>query len=270
MRLIRYMLFVALVASLSSAGIVGLTKDITAVHAQGHDITQVYANGVVWSSSSAFSPLDLSPVLWWRMDESAGNTTVSDSAGSNTGTAYQNTSAMHTTGVTGGALKFNGTSNGVYVSDNPSLRTTNAITFTCWVRVYDDSAWKIIANKDNAYGWYVRRDINNVVSLQIKTSDLTLYVIKSTTTLTVAAGWMHVAFTYDKINDDVFRLYINGAQNAVSGVTGNKSLSIREFEFRVGYYSPEFQVLNGAVDDVLLFNRALTPTEILQIYNWRE
>lgn len=79
MRLIRYIVFVALAASVSSAGIVGLTKDITAVHAQGKAITQVYANGVVWSGSTggAWSPLDISDCVSWM--DGADTATMYDS-----------------------------------------------------------------------------------------------------------------------------------------------------------------------------------------------
>ena len=66
MRYAKYFISISLVASLSSAGIVGLTKDITGIHIKPHNITQVYANGVVWSAGgAAFYPLDVASCIVW-------------------------------------------------------------------------------------------------------------------------------------------------------------------------------------------------------------
>ena len=70
MRLIRYMLFVMLAASVQAHGIFGTAKPITAAHTQGHDLTQVWGNAkLVWSSAApeppAWTPNSIANCALW-------------------------------------------------------------------------------------------------------------------------------------------------------------------------------------------------------------
>jgi hypothetical protein len=70
--------------------------------------------------------------------------------------------------------------------------------------------------------------------------------------------WSHVAVTYDGANQ---RLYVNGVQVASRAQTG--SMALGNGPLRIGgngSWATEF--FQGLIDDVRVYNRALTATEI--------
>ena len=58
------------------------------------------------------------------------------------------------------------------------------------------------------------------------------------------------------------RLYVNGTQVATTGDTGTVSIGT----VKIGTFTSGFYV-NGLIDDVRLYNRALSAAEVLAIYN---
>jgi hypothetical protein len=71
--------------------------------------------------------------------------------------------------------------------------------------------------------------------------------------------WYHVAATYD---GSVGRLYINGAEDA----NGRQSFDTRMTPFFVRARSDLSAFVDGAIDEVLVYNRALSPSEIMGLY----
>ena len=84
--------------------------------------------------------------------------------------------------------------------------------------------------------------------------------------------WYFVVGTYDK-ESDKSTLYINGILN--SDVFGDSSLNLRDRPIYIGYseipgmpWNPNsFQPFNGAIDDIRIYNRALSEFEIHELYN---
>jgi hypothetical protein len=86
-------------------------------------------------------------------------------------------------------------------------------------------------------------------------------VVCTATTLPLSATtWYHCAFTYDGTNS---ALYVNGVACTLTGVTtpqtGTPSI------VRVGSWGSG-EYFNGQIDDVRIYNRALTQAEITQVY----
>ena len=88
--------------------------------------------------------------------------------------------------------------------------------------------------------------------------------VASYTTGTVLAddAWYHVAFTYT--DGDGTRLYINNVQQAVGTSTG--SVTDYAVNNRIGGLE-DVSGLHSNMDDLMIFSRALTTTEISNIYN---
>ena len=83
--------------------------------------------------------------------------------------------------------------------------------------------------------------------------------------------WQHVAVTWDGTKPFTsVHLYINGAEttyddsNGINGATARTDDSARPF--RIGN-SIVSQYFNGAIDDVRIYNRALSGEEIKRLYN---
>ena len=69
--------------------------------------------------------------------------------------------------------------------------------------------------------------------------------------------WTHLAATYDGVT---MRFYVNGVQVGSRAQTGSMLVSTRAL--RIGGNSVWGEYLNGLVDDVRIYNRALSPAEI--------
>lgn len=78
--------------------------------------------------------------------------------------------------------------------------------------------------------------------------------------------WSHVAFSYD---GNTLKLYINGelVQSKTSGLllntNGSSGISIGESNQANGFWNP----FNGKIDDIAIYGRALTETEMKNLYN---
>jgi hypothetical protein len=75
--------------------------------------------------------------------------------------------------------------------------------------------------------------------------------------------WYHVAATRDPTGN--FRLFVNGNQ-AGTTVAKSTSTDCTTQPLTIGASTNNFTRFNGAIDDVRLYNRALSPAEIQTLY----
>ena len=85
-------------------------------------------------------------------------------------------------------------------------------------------------------------------------------------TFPVTSNWHHVVWTWDTSNDEAF-FYINDELAGTAGATlpifGNLALQIGR---HAGAGAPA-SYFQGNLDDVLLYNRALSPTEVSTLFS---
>ena len=75
--------------------------------------------------------------------------------------------------------------------------------------------------------------------------------------------WYHVAATYDKTSGDL-KLYIDGALRVTEhGVAGNTIVPLTEYsDMRIGHSRVNNGYFDGMIDNVAIYNRALSDTEV--------
>jgi len=199
---------------------------------------------------------------WWRAEGNAN-----DSAGTNNGGL--NGEVTFTDGEVGRAFQFSGTNQNVVVSNAPGLNPTNGITLEAWVYpthvpALDEIAMDI-ASKDGETSnrqYLLTLDGHQVFSAHIGVPS-GLRQIYGTTPVQ-ANHWYHVVETYNGSN---FILYVNGAVDASMPVTG--SIITTTQPLRIGGGSPPNTppyFFKGKIDEVTLYNRALSPAEVAGIY----
>ncbi|MGN9843775.1 LamG-like jellyroll fold domain-containing protein [Nonomuraea sp. H19] len=218
---------------------------------------QIVAPATATTYSASYIPTPAAPglVAAYAMDEGAG-TSVGDASGlGNTGTV---TSTTWTAGGRyGSALSFNGTSSWVTVPDTTSLRLTNGMTLQAWVRPTTIASWRTVIMKQHtgglAYVLAAGSDTNRPHVAIHTTSEAD---IGAPTELPLNT-WTHLAATYD---GTTLRLYINGNQVAQTTKTGN--IRTDTAPLRIGGNSIWGEHFNGLIDEVRIYNRALTPTQI--------
>jgi hypothetical protein len=71
--------------------------------------------------------------------------------------------------------------------------------------------------------------------------------------------------TYDHNGDKKVRIYVNGVEEGTPAVALN-GISITYAEIRIGSYAG-LNYFDGTIDNVMIFNKALSPSEIDYLYN---
>jgi hypothetical protein len=225
------------------------TFRVRAVNAAGTDATPAT---FTWTITAASTGL----VASYGFEEGTGTTTADSSGTGNNGTVAGAT--WSTAGRFGNALSFNGTSSLVNVADSASLDLTSGMTVSAWVRPTSLSSWRTVVLKEIggglAYGLYAHNDSSRPSAwTRIGGAERGL---DGTAALALNA-WTHIAMTYDGAN---VRLFINGAQVASRAQTGAINTSTNPL--RIGGNTIWGEYFNGLIDEVRIYNRALTAAEI--------
>ena len=198
----------------------------------------------------------------YAMDEGSG-TTISDKSGNNnTGTLTNG--PTWTTGKYGGALLFDGVNDRVRVNDSNSLDLTTAATFEAWVfPTVAPAGWRTIMQKEvDAYFFSASGGGSGNKPVSGGTFNGACCVAVAGVAALPVNTWTHVAATYD---GSQLRLYTNGALVASTAVTG--SYQVNANPLWIGgnaVYGEHFQ---GKLDELRIYNRALTQAEIQQDMN---
>jgi len=190
----------------------------------------------------------------WHFDENSG-TTASDAQGSHNGTI---TGAEWVSGISNSALEFNGTGGQVLV---PNGRTFNPvgdkISFSLWFKlnvVGDDGAF-IYQNVK----YVVRIDAQGKITFALYTP--TWYSITTDwATRILDTDWHHVAATYDGAQ---MNLYLDGTLMKTGDNSG--TLQSTGADVVIGNQSSTNH-FGGILDEVLVYDKALSVEEIQQIY----
>jgi hypothetical protein len=195
-------------------------------------------------------------VAAWGFNEGAG-TTVADASG-NTNTGTISGATWSTLGRFGNALSFNGINNLVVVNSSASLNVTTAITVSAWVfPTAAQSGWRTVLQREvDAYFLDASNDGGALRPAAGGTFNGVVRNVLAPSAVAVNA-WTHLAYTYDGA---AIRLFVNGTQVATAPGTG--ILETNTKPLRIGGNSPYGEFFTGRIDEVRIYNRALTAAEI--------
>ncbi|QTN30902.1 discoidin domain-containing protein [Akkermansiaceae bacterium] len=221
-----------------------------------------------------FPPAHAKLIGHWTFDEASG-TAIGDSSGmGNPGTLVNPQPDTWITGIHGSALYFPGTtgsgSTRVDIPDSDSLRTANAITFAAWVRCDDINRDGPILAKErsgaNSYWFGVNnRSAEGAVAgnFGVLLSANGSWNLADRNQGTIPEGaWVHLASTWD---GTTVRHYLNGSELPETNTfTGPISPSSALLAIGVNSVHRNY-AFKGAVDDLRIYDEALSPAEIIAI-----
>jgi len=205
----------------------------------------------------------------WHLDEGTG-TNASDSSGNNNGgTIYGATWAGSGNGMFGDALSFDGTDDYVEVADSSSLDLTGSITVEGWINLTSFSQPATVAAKwkdtggTNGRGYLLTVATDGTPRFYIST-DGSNYPRATGSALSLNT-WYHLAGTYDGTS---IKLYVNGTLVATTPQAGAMFLNSEPLLIGAndGYGGTARKFTNGVIDEVRIWDRALTITEIADNY----
>lgn len=190
---------------------------------------------------------------YWPLDEGGGAQAGDFSGNGNTG--GMNISTNWTNGRRGGGWFVQEPSDRISVPDSPSLNPTSQITMTAWIYPQNWSANRRILQKgitDNQY-----RFTAEAGSFLVDIRPLT----GVSTTLPPTNQWTHVAVTY---NGSAVAIYYNGVLQTSAARSGSLTTSSDPLIIgcKLATSCAAGDAFNGTLDDVRLYNRALSVEEI--------
>ena len=201
------------------------------------------------------SILDDSAVLALDFDEGSGTIAYDKSDYGNDGTIY---GATWVDGVFGTGLDFDGTSSDyVEIPDSPSL-DINRITINAWVKFAELGDFDMIANKK--FAWRMLKLDSNRLRTDIYISSTGYQKNSDTANLLNNNNWHHVALTF---NGSRIIIYIDGTPDGTLSVSGN--IDTNNEKVIIGKELPNAYHMNGTIDSVRIYNKALTPEETVII-----
>jgi hypothetical protein len=209
-------------------------------------------------------------VAWWPMDGNPLDLWASHNPSATNAITF-------VPGMVGPGVTF-GTGGYIDIPHSPAL-ANQQFTIDAWVKPQDpgpnDDFWgSVIVQKDlpiptghtdqSVSLWWSAQQQKFIFGFG---NSYTERIVSSSTF--PSGQWYHVAATYD---GSTFKLYVNGALEAQMALVKIISYSV-SIPWTIGSTAAPFRTLgaprtfNGVIDEVEIFNRALTQGEIQSIYN---
>jgi len=218
------------------------------------------------------------PVLYWKLNETAGATTVVDKMGNFPGTVTGATLGAAGKDATGATFVYN-TTNAIRSAVNPVFGSSS-FTVSTWVFQNDTGATvqglTVASTRPGSSGfmWYANNNAGNVDTISFNIWNTVTNGWNTILPSNVTRGaWHHVVETYDR-NTATHTVYVDGAlAPVVSGTnpaTGVGYLPAQGTNRRVslGRRSDDgYPAFGGMLDDFQYYDYALTADDVTYLYN---
>jgi len=222
----------------------------------------VEASSLTTGTAAVVMQPDPGLVGHFKLDEGTGSRLVDVSGYGNDANLVG--TAAWTPGVKKLALDLNGAGYGV-VTDQAQLNVTTGLTISAWIQPFALANQHIVSRSAPGVDGYVLGlagstgtnpgtvfvQFNEATSLEsFKLHSLSQYP-------TGGFSWMHVAATYDGA---MMRLFINGVEEG--STSGPLAIGNAAADFGIGARGDGMFPFSGTLDDVKVYKRALSPSEI--------
>lgn len=211
------------------------------------------------------------PIAHWPFDEQTGQTAY-DKYGSNNGTLGANSSLgsddptwkTKSNCKVNGCLSFDG-GDYVFSTDSTALSITDDLTISLWIKPNINLTSGIannhrFVNKVDDYGLTYMTSGN--IEFFYKNASGNIQVGLAPTTFT-ASTWYHLAVVW---NSDTVTFYKNGVALETDDLA-NEPIRNGSGSVYLGSWSGSSQYFNGSMDEVKIYNSALTEEQIKQDMN---
>jgi hypothetical protein len=210
----------------------------------------------------------------WAFEEMAGSAIIDSTIYHNNGLLFNN--PQRVAGIKNRALLLDGTNQYAAVADNSSLNITSAITLMAWVKP-EKVGNQYIINKFRQDGTPITDDGYELTLADQNSSDppngngrafvrfnacgsQNIYRVNTSTQYPFDGNtWLHLAATYD---GTTIRIFYNGVEE--NSKVADFQIATNNLPLGIGAQGDGVSPLDGAIDDVRIYNYALTSAEIQQ------
>ncbi len=207
--------------------------------------------------------------LWsFNGDDIAGTTAYDRSGQGNNGTLTNG--PVKTDGKVGQALSFDGTDDYVNVgTTSTAFDFATNLSGSAWIKTSSNSETVVAYNGNSAIvhmsvGSTTSGGTANKFVMVLRTNSGSSSVFNSNTTVNDNV-WHHIAFTRNTSTQKV-GLYVDGVLDSESSYTDTDTINTSGGGHRIGFYTTGAYPFSGAIDEVRVYNRALTTSEIQSLY----
>lgn len=185
-------------------------------------------------------------VGWWKMDGNAKDS----SPNRNNGTVSGATLTTDRKGAANSAFSFNGTSNLINLPTSAALNL-NTYTFAAWIYLPSTAGNFAIFGSSNPGGPYWRVANGGLQAQGCANGSVG------------AGAWHHLVYAVNN-STGASKIYVDGGLNA----SCNGSVQSYTYSnLQLGVRQNSIDYFNGFIDDVRIYNRVLSATEIAAQYN---
>jgi len=161
------------------------------------------------------------------------------------------------------ALSFDGVDDYVDCGNDESLNITDAITIEAWVKSSGSADPQPIVDKMKSgsnENWVLRLKSDNKAYFFLHEGHKR--EIASKTVLDIGK-WYHIVGTYD---GSIMKIFINGIMENSTTDVGSSILTNANVPVSIGRATEYNEFFNGLIDEVRIYNRALSEEEIKRLY----
>lgn len=250
--------------------------------------------------SPALDTLTTSLVAHWPMNESAANSCTGgtndtcDSTANGLNGAWGGTTTVTTAGKYGNAVIFDGSADRLEVADNALLDTdsTESMTLSVWVKRTGNSSFNnpmIIVDKQNVNaeagyrlqlgtdGCFLAGTNDDLLCFQIWDGVDEFRMESTGTTITADSVWHHVVVIFDRADSTNSGIYIDGVSQGVTttgtiasigDASNTTALCLGANISGTVCDTGTLYNWNGSLDEVRMYNRAITTNEVQSLYTY--
>lgn len=222
----------------------------------GNDIYSVFVS----KSGKISKNLETGLVGYWPMDEGSG-TIANDASGSgNNATLYG--SSTWAAGRSGSALSLTtgASPNNALTATARNINNPTGLTLTTWVYPTSYSAEEMtVINGQSPASYYLSVYLDGSINCYWYGTSPAGYHSSGASTVPLNQ-WTQITCAW---NGSIINLYTNGQLKNTIGVTGNGTIAT---VVNMGAESTGRQ-FRGSIDDARIYNRALSATEVQNLYN---
>jgi hypothetical protein len=223
--------------------------------------------------SNGLADLNDGLVGYWRFDEGSGSITYDETDNHNDGTIYGAT--WYDEGVSGSALSFDGDHDYVNLGNDASLYWPS-MSITEWIS-FTDAEWMFTVNDQSptngAWGMSMGVGEDGHVSVGVCNGSGNDCMAATSQTALNDGEWHFVAGTYCNI-DKTIKIYIDGEFNDEDSWASSLMHDPDLYDWIIGARSSSFVYphhdphwYKGLIDEVRIYDRALSEEEIEDLYN---
>ena len=218
-------------------------------------------------SSDTLNVTNSGLVAYYDFDGDAND----ESGNSNNGTITNATLTADRHGNSNKAYSFDGNNSYVEIPWTGSIRVEGDITMSVWLNIkdkennYSGGYGRIIRAPSDYYEMWVNWNNSGVNNRSVYARSGGQGISLSSNENILEETWNHVVYTY---TSDTLRIYVNGSEvsKQFKNWDWNNSLP-GSGNLYIGAYGPNNNTFLGSLDDVRIYERALSATEISALYS---